>query len=166
MGAEVVRAEASAGADGPRTELKVPEPKVPELRTGPRMEPCCAIFRNPLPLSSFSRLFTDLTNVLVSPASLTSIVSKMIWNESLSASHDQSGGFSGHGNAVMSLSWSHCFASCNSCFGSLSYLCLPSVYPGRHMSTTTCRHMLVYLCLPLSTSVYPRQTAFGYLGLP
>jgi hypothetical protein len=45
------------------------------------------------------------------------------------------------------------------------YLRLPSVYPGRRTSTTTCRHILVYLRLPLSTSGYLKWTAFGYLRL-
>ncbi|KAJ7321659.1 hypothetical protein DFH08DRAFT_941905 [Mycena albidolilacea] len=46
------------------------------------------------------------------------------------------------------------------------YLCLPSVYLGRHTCTTTCRHMSVYLRLPPSTSGYLKWTAFGYLRLP
>ncbi|KAJ7121452.1 hypothetical protein C8R44DRAFT_736255 [Mycena epipterygia] len=48
----------------------------------------------------------------------------------------------------------------------LGYLGLPSVYPGRHTCTTTCRHMLVYLSVPLSTSGYLRWTAFSDLCLP
>ncbi|KAJ7333240.1 hypothetical protein DFH08DRAFT_814358 [Mycena albidolilacea] len=45
------------------------------------------------------------------------------------------------------------------------YLRLPSVYLGRRTCTTTCRHMSVYLRLPLSTSGYLKWTAFGYLRL-
>jgi hypothetical protein len=47
-----------------------------------------------------------------------------------------------------------------------SSLSIPFVYWGRHTSTMTCLHRLVYIVLPLSTSSYLRWTPFSYLQLP